>query len=126
MQRGYTTQWGLAPLSFLDAWLGQGGVTIEWEQQTPGAEFHHRVVTATTSGRRDYDLEIILRMLAHFLINCLPGDALPEVCETMADIHDYHVTRANYLYAAHPPAREVMKANIGRTYERPAFGLAEE
>jgi hypothetical protein len=103
----------------------QGDVTITWDQETPGAHFHQRVVIGTTSGRRDYDLEILLRILAHFLVNRLPNDALREACETMADIYEYHVARGNYLYAARPPAREIMKANAARAYERPGFGLEE-
>jgi hypothetical protein len=99
---------------------------IDWDQQTPGAQFQQRVVIGTTAGWQEYRQEIILRMVAHFLVNRLPGNALPEVCETMADIFEYHVSRANYLNAAQAPTQELIKANVGTIYERPAFGLAEE
>lgn len=122
MLNDFTTQWALGPFDLSQ----QSGISINWQQETAGAKFLHRVELGTTAGAPGYETGIALRVLCHYLINNIPDEGLAELCQSIADIHDYYITRAHHLRSLPLPSRDVLKAKSGATYERPAFGLAEE
>jgi hypothetical protein len=66
-----------------------------------------------------------LRLLCHYLLNQIPDEGLPELCESIGQIYEFHFSTAT---AYTPPKFETrsVRAKRGRAYERPEFSLADE
>lgn len=67
---------------------------------------------------------LMYRVLCHFILDQLPDPALPEVCESLRDFHEYYSLPA-VQQPALPATRQVV-AHIGSRYERPGFSIDEE
>lgn len=64
------------------------------------------------------------RMLCHFMIDHLPDQALSELIESMADMHDFYEHRPPALQ--HLPERQYLPARVVDQYERPVFQVTED
>jgi hypothetical protein len=64
------------------------------------------------------------RFVCHYLVDLLPDDALPELCDRIKDIFEFY-TPVNPSVPSLPSTQRV-RARIGEAYERPAFHVAEE
>jgi hypothetical protein len=87
--------------------------------------FFHGIVFGTSSGVPQLDECTLARLVCHYLVSTIPDEGLPEVARALEDCRDYYLEEVNRQPEL-PPAREIVKAQVGRTYERPTFALAEE
>lgn len=98
-------------------------ISVGWKQTVPGAEFAHAVTT--TAEAADYAPSIVLRVLCHVLINCLPDEGLPVLYETLTDFHDLYKNRS--LHALPPgPAQKSVPVHVGRVFTTQPFDVSED
>ncbi|HZQ23409.1 MAG TPA: hypothetical protein VFA89_11480 [Terriglobales bacterium] len=116
-----TTQWNLSlwPLSGVP----DQTMSVVWKQAVPGAEFAHRVTTTTQAA--EYGPSIVLRVLCHVLVNCLPEEGLPELHENLIDLHDFYSKRAIHLLSPAPVQKSV-SVNIKRVLTSQPFDVSED
>ena len=98
-------------------------MSVGWKQVVPGAEFAHRVTT-TTQASEDAP-SIVLRVLCHVLINCLPEEGLPELYESLTDLHDFYKNKAIHLLPPAPVQKNV-PVNVSRVFTSQPFDISEE
>jgi|CXWL01.1.fsa_nt_gi hypothetical protein len=67
----------------------------------------------------------VAKLLCHKIIERIPDQGVPELCETMAEIYDHHRKHAKYQQKT-LPFPQTVQAQLGKTYERPGFQIAEE
>src|SRR5271157_5923258 len=93
-----TTQWNLCLWPLID--LPNQTISVGWRQAVRGAEFSHYVTT--TAEAEQYGPSIVLRVLCHVLINCLPEEGLPELYENLAGLHEWYGSRRIHLVPETP------------------------
>lgn len=98
-------------------------MSVGWSQVVPGAEFSHRVTT--TAQASEYTPTVVLRVLCHVLINCLPEDALAELYESVVDLHDFYKNRTIHLLPAAPVQKSV-PVNVTRVVTSQPFDVTED
>jgi len=115
-----TTPWNLSLWPLTD--LPNQTISVGWKQAVPGAEFAHRVTT--NSEAASYAPSIVLRVLCHVLINCLPEEGLPSLYETIADFHELYKNRKISMLPA--PVRESMPVAVDRMFTTQPFDVSED
>lgn len=67
----------------------------------------------------------LAKLLCHKIVDHISEQGMPELCESMADIYDFDLKRAQYQHQA-LPHRESVPAKLGKSYQRPSFQITEE
>lgn len=98
-------------------------MSVGWKQDVPGAEFAHRVTT--TAEAAEYAPNIVLRVLCHVLINCLPEEGLPGLYETLNDFHAFYKNRTIHVLPPGPIQKSV-PVNISRVLTSQPFDIFED
>jgi hypothetical protein len=98
-------------------------MSVGWKQDVPGAEFAHRVTT--TAEAAEYAPSIVLRVLCHVLINCLPEEGLPELYETLNDFHTFYGNRMIHVLPPGPIQKSV-PVNVSRVFTSQPFDISED
>ena len=140
-------------VDFLSGALRQSSIK-QWDPAPPGSSFAFSseefdldlIATTSTEGEGDIisvalpsDVTTIMdlarwtltqrigiaKLLCHKIVEHIPDQGVPELCETMAEIYGHHRKHAEYQQKALPFPLTV-QAQPGKTYERPGFQLAEE
>jgi hypothetical protein len=116
-----TPQWNLTLWPWTD--LPNQTISIGWKQTVPGAEFAHHVTT--TAEAADYAPSIVLRVLCHALMNCLPEEGLPALYETLIDFHGLYKNRTIHALPSSPTLASV-PVQVGRVFTTQAFDVSED
>jgi hypothetical protein len=64
------------------------------------------------------------RLTCHTLVAALPGAALEEASEALADVADYWLSAPGHAVPLLP--RETHEAEVTRDYKRPTFRIGDE
>lgn len=70
------------------------------------------------------DEELAHRLLCHYLITQLPGDALVETANELADLYDFYKQRVNVTRVL--PKAEAIPARLGEMTVRPVYPVSDE
>lgn len=98
-------------------------MSVGWSQVVPGGEFTHRVTT--TAQASEFAPSIVLRVLCHLLINCLPEEGLPEVYEGLTEFHEFYKNRTIHLLATAPIQKSIPVNVTGISTSQP-FDVSED
>lgn len=69
--------------------------------------------------------QLLQRIVCHLLVSRIPGEGLPELCQSVGEIYEYYKSRSLIPPALPPPHQEI-PARQGKSYERPTFYASEE
>ena len=114
-------QWNLNLSPLTD--LPDQTMSVGWSQVVPGAEFAHRVTT--TAQASEYAPSIVLRVLCHVLVNCLPEESLPGVYESLTDFHEFYKNRTIHLLPQ-APVQKGIPVNVARVITSQPFDVSED
>jgi len=114
-------QWNLKLSPLND--LPNQTMSVGWSQVVPGAEFAHLVTTNAQAS--EYAPSIVLRVLCHVLINCLPEDSLAELYESLTDLHGFYKNRTIHLLSP-APVQKSIPVNVTRVFTSQPFDVSED
>lgn len=66
----------------------------------------------------------MLRVVCHYLLDRMPDESIPELCESFGRIYDFYSTRPTNVPSL--PLRQSIRARRGQVQERPEFVIDEE
>ena len=114
----YTTRWVPGPS------IDDEAAVFQFRDMTDAGHFD---VTfrphVVTEGRYRIPLSLVPRMLCHAIVNRLPDEGLPELCETLGHMFEFYSSRRPAERLIH---EEATKVQIVAHEERPPFFLMEE
>jgi len=79
----------------------------------------------TTAEAEQYGPSIVLRVLCHVLINCLPEEGLPELYENLAGLHEWYGSRRIHL-VPETPIQKGIAVTVGHVLTSQPFDVAED
>ena len=67
----------------------------------------------------------LAKLICHKIVDHISAQGMPELCEAMTEIYDFDRKRSEYQQKT-LPSRQTVQANLGKSYQRPEFHIAEE
>ena len=104
------------------------GLEFSWSQEDPGSHILHTIVhyypqTSGTPSPLKFQT-LALRIACHYLLDRIPEDGIPELCEAVGRIYEFYNSRPTTI--PHKSITRAVRARRGQVYERPEFVIDEE
>jgi hypothetical protein len=102
--------------------------SVSWFRELAGGKLSHQIGFAPLDSQLspEHVQSLVLRMACYFLIDRVPDRALPELCENVAEVYDYHSLTPPNLPPAFTARVQTAPALPGLTLTRPEFELSDE
>lgn len=121
--------WSRPPFQVEEAAPGTGTcIAIHWSRSVPGWQFAHQLrfdPMQTSVDPRGVLTVALARFVCHMLVDEVPERGLGELYESLSGMYKFYVDQAEKPRAALPSVRRI-DATVGRSMERPAFGLESD
>lgn len=119
--RDFIEQWNRSPLN---REVTGTDWTFDWQQESPGAKFSHRVLLTTAGVPQDTKAALLLT-IGHLILSRMPEEGLTEALEGLAETYNFWTSwKVNTLTSS--PVSRFFEATQGSTYERPKFHVTED
>lgn len=129
LQTAFTKRWDLGQLNeMVQTSGGHPSLLLELSGDFPGAHVTHLVSYNLLETDETQVLpidQLLQRIVCHLLVSRIPGQGLPELCESVGEIYEYYKSRS-LVHPVLPPSHQEIPARQGKSYERPTFYASEE
>jgi hypothetical protein len=119
--KDFTGQWSHNPLGELTGKY----LTLNWQQELPGAQFFHNV-RLTTAGVPQDTRTALLRTMGHYILTKMPEEGLAEALEGLAETYNFWISWKQNSKQSSQPVSNFYDATQGSSYERPKFHVTED
>lgn len=79
-----------------------------------------------TTTRIEAPLTIVIRSVCHRLLDRIPDQGLPELCESLGRIRAFYSAQKEQTVRLLPAPTQQISAKLGKTYQRPEFPVIPE
>ncbi len=124
METGYMPRWDPVPSNWAyNVSSGEGWVRVE--QPFPGGVSDQSFSFGTSAGEPIQE-PVMVRIIAHVLLNMLPDQGVYEALESLNRMRDYYAVPPAIPALAEAAGRKRLKAKMSGRIERPAIHIDSE